>query len=82
MKKGKTTTYQFSVRVQNLLEDLAKDEGVSRTKIIEYLVLKEAIKRGLEDWESPSSSSSIITRSGTRTCVSKCESLLGFIITS
>ena len=42
-------SFRFSIKSVKLLELLAKDNEVSLTKTLEDLILKEAVKRGLED---------------------------------
>jgi hypothetical protein len=44
-----TKGFRFSPKAIKYLEALAKEEGVSQTKILEDLLLKEAVKRGIEN---------------------------------
>ena len=43
------TSFKFTEKTLKFLEELAKHQNTSKTRIVEDLVLKEAIKKGLED---------------------------------
>jgi len=46
---GKRVSYKFSTQTIEFLKKLSEKRGISMTKVIERLVLKEAVKEGLED---------------------------------
>ena len=45
----KMTSFKFTEKTLKFLEELAKQQNTSKTRIVEDLVLKEAIKKGLEN---------------------------------